>query len=102
MSEITEEQLAAAAKGPRVTSSDVYAAIVSDQYHHFPGTTHTVCCLTLKNGHTVVGDSACVIPANFNEEIGRQLAYEKAVDKVWEVLGYELRTEISGSCRRGA
>ncbi|MEQ9722268.1 Gp49 family protein [Yersinia alsatica] len=43
---------------------------VADLYHHFPGTTVIICCLTLENGYTVTGESACASPENFDEEIG--------------------------------
>jgi hypothetical protein len=53
-----------------------------------------VCVLILRNGFTVVGTSACASPANFNEEIGRRLARERAIDQVWPLMGYDLRTQI--------
>lgn len=34
-------------------------------------------------------------PANFNAEIGRQIARENAVDKVWPLMGYELRSKLA-------
>lgn len=89
-----EEVLQETSKGPRITPDDVDAAIRQEQYHVFPETTTTVCCLTLKNGFTVVGKSACVFPANFNEEIGRKVAYEKAKDQVWDFLGYQLKEDL--------
>ena len=38
----------------------------------------TVCAITLKNGFVVVGDSACIDPRKFDEEIGRQVAFDDA------------------------
>jgi hypothetical protein len=35
---------------PRLTPDMIDAAIVSEQYHVFTGTTMTVCALTLRNG----------------------------------------------------
>lgn len=94
-----EARLTRLSTAPRVTKRDVTNAIVSAQYYHFPGTTHTICLLVLRNGHTVVGDSACVNPENFNEGIGREIAYEKALDEVWKALGYELRVHMGGPCK---
>jgi hypothetical protein len=54
----------------------------------------TICVLRLRNGFTVVGTSACASPANFNAEIGRRLARERAIDQVWPLLGYELRNQL--------
>lgn len=53
------------------------------------GTT-TVCLITLDNGYTVLGTSACVDPANFDKELGERLAYDDAVDKVWPLAGFRL------------
>lgn len=51
----------------------------------------TICVLVLKNGFTVVGTSACVSPENFDEQVGRDIAREKAVDQIWPLMGYALK-----------
>lgn len=76
---------------PRITPDMVDAAILTEQYHVFPGTTTTVCCLTMYNGFTVVGHSACASPENFDEEIGRRIAREEARRQIWALEGYALR-----------
>lgn len=61
-----------------------------------PGTTTTVCALTLTNGFTVLGKSACVNPAMFSEELGRKYAAEDAIRQVGEFIGWRMcdqRTE---------
>lgn len=55
----------------------------------------TFCVLTLRNGYTVVGKSACASPANFSREIGQKVAREDAVRQIWPLLGYELRSKLS-------
>lgn len=50
----------------------------------------TFCVLVLKNGFTVVGQSACVSTANFDAAMGRQIARQKAVDQLWPLLGFRL------------
>ena len=55
----------------------------------------TFCVLVLRNGFTVTGESACASPENFDAEIGRKIARENAVQKVWPLMGWELRTWIS-------
>lgn len=52
----------------------------------------TFCILVLRNGFTVTGESACASPENFDAEIGRKIARQNAVAKIWPLLGYELRT----------
>lgn len=55
----------------------------------------TFCVLVLKNGFTVTGESACASPENFDAEIGRKIARENAVQKVWPLMGYELRSQLA-------
>ena len=56
----------------------------------------TFCVLRLQNGFTVTGESACASPENFDAEIGRNIARQNAVGKVWPLLGYELKTKLAG------
>ena len=50
--------------------------------------------LVLRNGFTVTGESACASPENFNADIGRRIARENAVAKIWPLMGYELRSKL--------
>jgi len=54
----------------------------------------TFCVLVLRNGFTVTGESACVSPENFDAEIGRKVARAKAVEKIWPLEGYLLKTRL--------
>jgi len=56
--------------------------------------TLTFCVLTLENGFTVTGESACASPENFNEEIGKKIAYENARNKIWQLEGYLLKEKL--------
>lgn len=75
----------------KLSMADLEAAVKETKYHVWEGTTLTSCVLVLHNGFTVSGESACVDPANFNIELGRKYAREQAIDKLWPLLGYELR-----------
>lgn len=105
-----EEQIRATGKtAPRITPSDVEAAIKSEHYFTAgeavialgrgfapePLLLLTFCVLVLQNGFTVTGQSACASPENFDAEIGQRIAREDAVRQVWPLLGYGLRTELS-------
>ena len=81
---------------PRLTPADIDAQIVGEQHHVFPGTTMTVCLLTLKNGFNVTGESAAASPENFDEQIGRDIARRNARDKIWSLEGYALRNKLAG------
>ena len=55
----------------------------------------TFCVLVLQNGFTVTGESACASPENFDAEIGRRIARENAVQKIWPLLGFRLRDKLA-------
>lgn len=82
---------------PRVTPDRLEQVIVSEQYHVFPNSTFTACLLTLENGYTVLGESACASPENFNAELGRKIARENAKNKIWALEGYLLRQKLHDS-----
>ena len=54
----------------------------------------TICIIILENGFKVEGVSACVDPANYDEKIGRECAYENAFEKIWQLEGYMLRQTL--------
>lgn len=57
----------------------------------------TFCVLVLRNGFTVTGESACASPENFDAELGRKIARQNAVAKVWPLMGYELRSKLAST-----
>ena len=57
----------------------------------------TFCVLVLRNGFTVTGESACASFENFDAEIGRKIARQNAVSRIWPLMGYELRTKLTDS-----
>ena len=107
---------------PRVTMADIEANIVSEHYftaadgrygaiinETYVGTELprdddgdleplellTFCVLVLRNGFTVTGESACASPENFDAEIGRKIARQNAVQKIWPLMGYALKEKLS-------
>lgn len=52
--------------------------------------TVTICQITLDNGYSVRGESACVNPENYNQEIGERIAYDNAFNKLWPLFGFFL------------
>ncbi len=79
---------------PRLIPAHIDATIVGEAYHVFPGTTLTICALTLRNGFQVTGESAAVSLENFDEEIGRKIARENARNKIWALEGYLLKQRL--------
>jgi len=55
-----------------------------------PGSAVTICNVTLENGFSVRGESACVDPGDYHEELGKELAYKDAFNKIWALEGYLL------------
>lgn len=110
----------------RVTPEDVEAAIASEHYcrvsdgviglsilqsgnHDFvPANVPTalglitICVLILKNGHRIVGvNEGPVSIDNFDHDLGRKLARRKAVDQIWPLLGYQLRSRLASEATFG-
>lgn len=104
-----EQQIQSKGKtAPRVTPADIEANIAAELCFTVGNAADalgvptsdstrllTICVLTLRNGFTVTGESACASPENFDAEIGRNIARQNAVQKIWPLMGYELRTELS-------
>ena len=89
--EIQEKGLTA----PRLTPELIDATIADEDYHVFEKTSLTVCCLTLQNGFTVTGESACASPENFDAELGRKIAFSNAREKIWALEGYLLKSNMT-------
>ncbi len=119
---IEQEIIAKGKTAPRVTPTDIEANIASEHYFTaeqgveganggaatlaqriFRGDSAsphaalgllTFCVLVLKNGFTVTGESACASPENFDAEIGRKIARQNAIQKIWPLMGYELKQRL--------
>jgi hypothetical protein len=50
--------------------------------------------MTLTNGFTVTGESACASPENFDAAIGEKIALEQARNKIWMLEGYLLKEKL--------
>lgn len=118
--DIEQEIQAKGLTAPRVTPADIEANIVSEHYftaldgasavsedivnvwhddkdhgaEKVPLSLLTFCVLVLRNGFTVTGESACASPENFNADIGRRIARQNAVKKVWPLMGYALKERL--------
>lgn len=79
-----------ACPGERVTLEYMQSRITDKDFTVLPDSTVTICNITLDNGYSVRGESACVDPANFNREIGQHYAEKQAMDKLWPLFGFLL------------
>lgn len=52
--------------------------------------TVTICVLTLQNGFSLIGHSACVDPRNYDQAIGCRIARADALENAWPLEGYLL------------
>lgn len=115
---IEQEIQAKGLTAPRITPADIEANIASEHYFTAAegvqmavelqgveseiGLTAipdalgllTFCVLVLRNDFTVTGESACASPENFDAEVGRKVARANAVNKIWPLMGYELRSRL--------
>ena len=99
--EIEKEIQAKGLTAPRLTPELIDAKIKGKAFHVFGDTCLTVCCLTLENGFTVTGESACASPENFDAELGRKIARRNAEAKIWPLMGYVLREKLCRSAGAG-
>lgn len=74
----------------RVTLDSINAAIRDEHYYQPFGTPLTMCFLTMENGYFVTGESACISLENFDAELGKKIARQRAVDKLWSLMGFHL------------
>lgn len=74
----------------KLTPQDLENQIKEKTYFRI-SETGILCVLTLQNGYTVNGDSGCIDPQIFDEEIGKKIAYENAFEKLWQILGYGVK-----------
>ena len=91
---IEKEIQAKGLNAPRLRPEDIDAVIVSETYTVLPSGKAMICELILRNGFSVRGESACVSKENFNEEIGRKVAFDDARSKVWLLEGYLLQERL--------
>ena len=78
----------------KLTEDDILAAVKKEDYTVLNDGRTTICQLTLQNGFTVVGFSACVDPKNYDKNLGESIAKDNALEKVWELEGYLLRQRL--------
>lgn len=103
---IEQEIIRKGLTAPRVTPADIEANIAGEYY--FTGDTATAgspqmdglnllsfCILVLENGFTVTGESVCASPENFDADLGRKIARANAVNKVWPLMGYALKSRLA-------
>lgn len=55
----------------------------------------TIVTAQLSNGFVIVESSACVDPANYDENLGAQICLERITNKVWELEGYKLQSQLA-------
>ena len=91
--EIEKEIQSKGLNAPRLTPDLIESKIVKEEYHLLTDVL-TVCVLTLENGFTVTGESACASPANYNKEIGDRIARDNAKEKIWVLEGYLLKQKL--------
>ncbi len=79
---------------PRLTPDHIDSVIAGETYTNLPDGRTVICQLTLQNGYTIDGKSACVSKENFNQEIGNKIARQNAREKIWELEGYLLKEKL--------
>ena len=97
MSEVKKTEEMLQEKGlnaPRLTPTVIDNAIAKAEYHRLTDVL-TVCVITLTNGFTVTGESACASPENYNKEIGSKISFDNAREKIWQLVGFLLVDKLA-------
>lgn len=68
--------------------------LIKDERYLVEGTM-TIAILEIAGGFQLVGTSACLNPDDFNDTLGRQIARQKAFDRLWELEGYHRMREAA-------
>lgn len=84
----------------KVTIESIVQKIVGEMYIVLPDGRTTVCMLTMKNGYTIKGMSACVDASNFDMNVGRKIAFEDAIHQIWPLEGYLLAERLHEAALR--
>jgi hypothetical protein len=92
--EVEAESQAKGLNALRLTPADIDTAIKYVEYWVVPNTTTTVCAMILQNNYVLIGTSAAVSMANFDQEIGRNIAYGNAREQIWHLEGYLLKQKL--------
>lgn len=79
----------------KITKEFLESQIVDVQYAVI-GETLTHCAIIVKNGFVFTGESACANKANFNKELGEQLAYTNAFNNMWQPYVFWLKQKTGG------
>ncbi|AZC06980.1 Gp49 family protein [Acinetobacter pittii] len=92
---LTPDYIDSKIKAVRFVGGDVDPDYFSEDYKNDCGANClTICILSLENGFTVTGESACASPENFDPKIGREIAYKNAREKIWQLEGYLLKEKL--------
>lgn len=80
----------------KITPEFLQSEIVDVEYRRLTGTM-THCTITVVNGFTFTGESACADPSNFDKELGERFALEDAKRKMWVPYGFLLKEHLHRS-----
>lgn len=84
------------AKKNTITQEQIKDILKNSKYEVIHRVFGKVCVVVaqLPNGFTIMADSACVDPENYDEVIGFDIAMEKIENKLWELEGYLLQNSL--------
>ena len=114
-----EIQAKGANVAPRITPADVEANIVAERYFTARDGVDaltgcdggidcdpfqmelgllTFCVLVLRNGTKIVGiNYGAIDPAQHSAQMGREAARKHAIEQIWPLMGYELRSKMAAA-----
>lgn len=83
MNTVTKEQINALLESAEISAETKFDKV-------------TVVMCKLKNGFVITEASGAVDPANYSEEIGKEVCMTRIENKLWELEGYCLQKRLAG------
>lgn len=81
--------------GEHITASGIQDRIEAIEYQTIElcGNKFMYCGIKMAGGFVVTGEpSACIDPANWRDEIGRQVSFDNAFSEIWRLEAYRKMT----------
>ncbi|MCR9276244.1 MULTISPECIES: Gp49 family protein [unclassified Mameliella] len=85
----------------KLTKAHLESLVVQKTFTR-PTPTMTICVITVPGNAQVAGESNVIDPANFDAAIGEKMAYEDAIEKLWQLEGYAIKRQSSTVLSRAA
>jgi len=79
---------------PRLTYPYLETLVIFEDYHHFPETGTTTCCIKVMNGFAITESASCGSANRFDFDIGKEKSRRKAMKRLMDYEQYLLKNRL--------